>query len=58
MEMCRDVIVWVQPALLPLLRWMTDRHDSPWYPTMRLFRQPSPGHWRSVIECVRAELTG
>ena len=37
-------------------RWMTDRADTPWYPTMRLFRQPRPGDWRSVIEQVRGAL--
>lgn len=30
-------------------RWMTDRSDSPWYPTMRLFRQPRPGDWAPAI---------
>ena len=30
-------------------RWMLDREDSPWYPTMRLFRQTAPGDWRPVI---------
>jgi len=30
-------------------RWMLDRDDSPWYPTMRLFRQPRPGDWETVI---------
>ena len=34
-------------------RWMDDRNDSPWYPTMRLFRQPTEGDWDSVIEEVR-----
>ncbi len=29
-------------------RWMLDRSDTPWYPTMRLFRQPRPGDWVSV----------
>ena len=33
-------------------RWMETRIDSPWYPTMRLFRQPSPGCWPAVIEAV------
>jgi tetratricopeptide (TPR) repeat protein len=37
-------------------RWMRDRTDSPWYPTMRLFRQPQPGDWRSVIETVTQAL--
>ena len=30
-------------------RWMMDRDDSPWYPTMRLFRQRESGHWEAVI---------
>src|SRR5439155_23014493 len=30
-------------------RWMSDRSDSPWYPTMRLFRQPTPGDWDEVV---------
>jgi hypothetical protein len=30
-------------------RWMADRDDSPWYPTMRLFRQEQPGEWAPVI---------
>lgn len=37
-------------------RWMEEREDSPWYPTMRLFRQRSPGAWSDVIERVRASL--
>lgn len=34
-------------------RWMLGRDDSPWYPTMRLFRQPAPGRWDAVAERVR-----
>lgn len=37
-------------------RWMTARSDSPWYPTMRLFRQRRAQDWRSVIEAVKQEL--
>jgi hypothetical protein len=37
-------------------RWMEGRDDSPWYPTMRLFRQPSPGAWEPVIARVVDEL--
>jgi hypothetical protein len=36
-------------------RYLLDRDDSPWYPTMRLFRQPTPGDWSSVIERVKKE---
>jgi tetratricopeptide (TPR) repeat protein len=37
-------------------RWFLDREDSPWYPTMRIFRQPSPGDWTSVIQAVAGAL--
>ena len=37
-------------------RWMLDREDSPWYPTMRIFRQRSPGDWDEVISRAAAEL--
>jgi len=37
-------------------RWMQDRDDSPWYPTMRLFRQRRAGKWDEVIEEVAGEL--
>jgi hypothetical protein len=35
---------------------MMDRQDSPWYPTMRLFRQKKRGDWESVFQQVAAEL--
>jgi len=38
-------------------RWMLDRDDSPWYPTMRLFRQPSPRRWDLVIDEVINKFT-
>lgn len=37
-------------------RWMEERTDSPWYPTMRLFRQQEPGCWDAVITKVKGEL--
>jgi hypothetical protein len=37
-------------------RWLIDREDSPWYPTIRLFRQKSRGDWNGVFERVAAEL--
>ncbi|QRR00286.1 glycosyltransferase family 9 protein [Dyadobacter sandarakinus] len=39
-------------------RWMRDRDDSPWYPTMKLFRQESAGDWGPVIKQVGTELSG
>ena len=37
-------------------RWLWGREDSPWYPTMRLFRQPRPGDWESVFLAVERAL--
>jgi tetratricopeptide (TPR) repeat protein len=48
--------VWVMVPFLPDWRWFLEREDSPWYPTMRLFRQPRPGDWDSVIERVHGAL--
>jgi hypothetical protein len=39
-------------------RWMFDRPDSPWYPTMRLFRQREEGKWEQVISEVATNLQG
>jgi len=48
--------VWLLLAFSPDWRWLLGREDSPWYPTVRLFRQPSIGDWESVIGRVGAEL--
>jgi tetratricopeptide (TPR) repeat protein len=48
--------VWLLNRFDTDWRWMVDRADSPWYPTMRIFRQPQRGDWNSVVAHVRAEL--
>jgi tetratricopeptide (TPR) repeat protein len=48
--------VWVLLGHSPDWRWLVNREDSPWYPTARLFRQPSHGDWESVIARVRTAL--
>jgi hypothetical protein len=48
--------VWTLLHADPDWRWMLGRDDTPWYPTMRLFRQPRPGDWAAVMARVRAEL--
>ena len=47
---------WVLLPYLPDFRWLLDRDDSPWYPTMQLFRQRAPGDYVEVIDRVRTEL--
>jgi ADP-heptose:LPS heptosyltransferase len=48
--------VWVLLPFVADWRWMLHRDDSPWYPTMRLFRQQRPGDWGQVIHRVSAAL--
>ena len=50
--------VWVALRRVPDWRWMLDREDSPWYPTMRLFRQPKDGDWASVFVAMQQALPG
>jgi ADP-heptose:LPS heptosyltransferase len=47
---------WVALKHTPDWRWMLKRNDCVWYPTMRLFRQPSRGDWRSVFAEMAREL--
>ncbi|HEX4793403.1 MAG TPA: tetratricopeptide repeat-containing glycosyltransferase family protein [Humisphaera sp.] len=47
---------WVLIPFAPDWRWMTRRNNTPWYPTMRLFRQPRPGDWKTAIEQIAREL--
>jgi len=48
--------VWLLLPQVPDWRWMLQREDSPWYPTMRIFRQHTAGGWSEVIERVAREL--
>ncbi len=48
--------VWTLLPFIPDWRWMLDREDTPWYPTMKLFRQRVPGSWEEVFERVAVEL--
>jgi len=49
--------VWVALPAAADWRWLLDREDSPWYPTMRLFRQRTRGDWHDVFARIADELT-
>jgi tetratricopeptide (TPR) repeat protein len=44
--------IWTLVPFVPDWRWLLNREDSPWYPTMKLFRQPLIGDWKSVFSTV------
>lgn len=48
--------VWLLLSYTPCWRWLLDTRHSPWYPTMSLVRQPSPGDWERVISNLQKEL--
>jgi hypothetical protein len=48
--------VWLLVPHVGDWRWLRDRSDSPWYPTMRLFRQPAIGQWEPVLRQIEKEL--
>src|SRR5579862_7978307 len=48
--------VWVLLPYVPDWRWMVDHGDTPWYPTMTLFRQRKRGEWDQALERVRQDL--
>jgi tetratricopeptide (TPR) repeat protein len=50
------VPVWVALTMAPDWRWLLNREDSPWYPTLRLFRQRRFGDWDDVFERMAGEL--
>ena len=47
---------WVILPFAPDWRWLLKREDSPWYPTLRLFRQSQPGDWAGVMQRVKQAL--
>lgn len=51
-----DMPVWLLASFSPDWRWLTEREDSPWYPSMRLFRQPQIGDWAEPIARIANEL--
>ena len=48
--------VWMMVSYISDWRWLMDREDTPWYPTMRLFRQPAANDWSSVTDRIKNEL--
>ena len=49
--------VWVLLASVPDFRWLLDRCDTPWYPSMRLYRQPQPADWSTPIAAIARDLS-
>jgi ADP-heptose:LPS heptosyltransferase len=47
---------WVALQHVPDWRWLLDREDSPWYPTLRLFRQPQRDEWTQAFARIEQEL--
>lgn len=47
---------WVMLSFAADWRWLQERDDSPWYPTLRLFRQSTPGDWEGVADRLRLAL--
>jgi len=50
--------VWTLLQNVPDWRWLLDREDSPWYPSMKLYRQISIGDWNGVLDRVKSDLSG
>lgn len=48
--------VWMMLPFVPDWRWLLDRADSPWYPSLRIFRQPAVGDWPAVTQAIAREL--
>jgi len=50
--------VWLLDRFDSCWRWLRDREDSPWYPSLRIYRQPAPGDWQRVVARVVSDLQG
>jgi glycosyl transferase family 9 (putative heptosyltransferase) len=50
--------VWLMDRFDTCWRWLLGRRDSPWYPSLRLYRQPRPDDWDSVVAEIAADLRG
>ena len=51
-----NIPTWLMLPHVPDWRWLLDRDDSPWYPSIKLFRQPEPGAWQPVLKQIQQEL--
>lgn len=51
------VPTWIVLGNVPDWRWMLERTDTPWYPSVRLFRQPRPGDWQAALDAVGGEIS-
>ncbi|MEZ5648534.1 MAG: tetratricopeptide repeat protein [Alphaproteobacteria bacterium] len=49
-------LTWVGLQAIPDWRWLLQRSDCPWYPTMRLFRQSTPNDWMTVVHAMAQEI--
>jgi ADP-heptose:LPS heptosyltransferase len=49
-------LTWILLPFSPDCRWLLSRADSPWYPTVKLYRQESIGEWRRVLTRVAGDL--
>jgi len=47
---------WLILPYIPDWRWLLDRDDSPWYPSVKIYRQPKGSDWESVFEKINADL--
>jgi Flp pilus assembly protein TadD len=48
--------VWLMNRFDSCWRWLLERRDSPWYASVKIYRQPSPGDWNSVIQAIAIDL--